>query len=131
VLLKKNEGKCPTCGFAEFQVVAITKFGDYYLKEKDKYYQRYENEGVEIIPAANLPKDKDGKRHEPEGIISEGHIHNQSMRKMIKLFLACLWLVWREAEGLPMTKPYPIDKLGHNSFIIPWEMIDKKASIEK
>ena len=61
VKLKRNEGKCPTCGTDKFQVVAITKFGAYYLKEKDKYYRRYENGGCKIIPAASLPKDKDGK----------------------------------------------------------------------
>ncbi len=77
------------------------------------------------MPATKLPKDKNGKRYEPEGIISAGHVHNQALRKMIKLFLACLWLKWREAEGLPVTKPYAIDKLGHNSYIDPWEMVDR------
>jgi len=100
------------------------KFYDYYLKEKDKYYQKYENRGVKIVPAASLPK-KEGKRYEPDNMISEGHIHNQALRKMIKLFLACLWLVWRESEGLPLTNPYAIDILEHKSLISPWEMIDK------
>jgi hypothetical protein len=100
------------------------KFYGYYLKEKDKYYQRYENREVKIVPATSLPK-KDGKRYEPEGMISEGHVHNMALRKMIKLFLACLWVVWREAEGLPVTKPYAIEKLGHNSYIDAWEMTDR------
>ncbi len=101
------------------------KFYDYYLAQKDSYVQRYENQGWKIVPATKLPKDKNGKRYEPEGIISAGHVHNQALRKMIKLFLACLWLKWREAEGLPVTKPYAIDKLGHNSYIDPWEMVDR------
>ena len=100
---------------------AKAKFYDYYLKEKDKYYQKYENQGIKIVPATSLPK-KDGKRYEPEGMIAQGHVHNRAMRKMVKLFLACLWLVWREAEGLPVTKPYAIERLGHNSYIGPWEM---------
>lgn len=100
------------------------KFYDYYLKEKDKYYQRYENQGVKIVPATSLPT-RDGKRYEPDGVISEGHVHNQALRKTIKLFLACLWVVWREAEGLPITKPYAIDQLGHNSYIDPLEMVDR------
>lgn len=124
--IKKNKGKCPNCGCSDFKTVAISNFGIYYLKEKDKYYQRYENQGIEIVPATSLPK-KDGKRYEPDDTITEGHVHNQAMRKMIKLFLACLWLVWREAKGLPVTKPYPIDRLGHNSFIDPWEMVDREA----
>jgi len=102
------------------------KFYEYYLKEKDKYYQRFENRSVKIVPATSLPK-KDGKRYEPEGMISEGHVHNMALRKMIKLFLSSLWLVWREAEGLPVTSPYPIDRLGHDSLIDPWRMTDKKA----
>ena len=104
------------------------KFYDYYLKEKDKYYQKYENQGVTIVPAASLPK-KDGKRYEPEGVMSGGHIHNMALRKMIKLFLACLWVVWREAEGLPITKPYAIDRLGHNSYINPWETVENEPKV--
>jgi len=123
--IRKNNGKCPDCGSSDFKTAPITKFGTYYPKEKNKYYQRYESQGVKIVPATSLPKDKDGKRYEPEGMISEGHVHNQAMRKMIKLFLACLWLTWREAEGLPVTKPYAIDQLGHNSYIDPWEMTDR------
>ena len=95
-----------------------------YLEIKDKYIQRYENEGKAIVPASGLPK-KDGKKRESDIVISEGHVHNQAMRKMVKLFLACLWLVWREVEGLPVTKPYAIDKLGHDSYIDPWEMVDR------
>ncbi len=104
---------------------ATGKFYEYYLREKDKYYQRYGNQGVNIVPATSLPKDKDGKRYEPEGMIAEGHVHNQAMRKMVKLFLACLWLTWREAEGLPVAKPYAIDQLGHDSYIAPWDMVDR------
>ena len=100
------------------------KFYDYYLPQKDGYVQRHVNQGLTIVPTTSLPL-IEGKRVETEGLISEGHVHNQAMRKMIKLFLSCLWLVWREAEGLPVTKPYAIDKLGHDSFIDPWSMTDK------
>jgi len=100
------------------------KFYDYYLAQKAVYVQRYENQGRAIVPATALPK-IEGKKQETDSIISEGHVHNQALRKMIKLFLACLWLTWREAEGLPVTKPYAIDKLGHDSFIDPWEMVDR------
>ncbi len=100
------------------------KFYEYYLEQKDRYVERYENQGVKMVPAANLPE-KNSKKYEPENTISEGHMHNQALRKMIKLFLACLWLVWREAEGLPATKPYAIDQLKHDSLIDPWKMVDK------
>jgi len=101
------------------------KFYQKYLSYKDAYYQRFLNQGYRIVPASALPRDRNGRRYEAEGVISEGHIHNLALNKMIKLFEACLWLVWREAEGLPLTRPYAIDKLGHNSFIDPWEMVDR------
>jgi len=99
-------------------------FYDYYVAQKDRYAESYQARGIKIIPAAKLPK-KDGKQYEPEDMISEGHVHNQALRKMIKLFLSCLWLTWREAEGLPISKPYAIDQLKHESFIDPWTMVDK------
>ena len=101
------------------------KFYDYYLKEKDKYYQRYENQGVEIVPATSLPKDKDGKRYEPEGIISEGHIHNRALRKMIKMFLAMLYISWRTGLGLSVSEPYSSAQLGHNHIYQPEDFVDK------
>lgn len=100
------------------------KYYEYYLAQKERYTQRYLAEGKQIVPATSLPK-VEGKRRETDAFISEGHVHNQALRKMIKLFLSGLWLTWREAAGLPVTKPYPIDQLGHDSFISPWEMVDR------
>lgn len=99
------------------------KFYGHYLDEKEKYVQKCLNEGIKIVPASQLPKDN-GKRYEPPGVISEGHIHNQALRKMIKLFLACLWLTWREAANLPTRQPYALEH-GHTKFISPWEMTDR------
>ncbi len=101
------------------------KFYEFYCAEKAKYMQRYAQQGVKVVPANKLPQ-KDGKFYEPEGIISEGHVHNQALRKMIKLFLACLWLVWREAEGLPTRAPYSAEYQGHTHIISPWEMTDRE-----
>jgi len=100
------------------------KFYKYYLAQKERYTIRFQNEGIKIVPATQLPK-IDGKKQEGNGYISEGHVHNMSLRKMIKLFLACLWLEWRRGLGLPTTSPYAIEQLKHNHFIKPEEMIDK------
>jgi hypothetical protein len=113
------------CEGAEFTTVATSGFSRYYLAQKEKEVQKFLNRGWKVVPATELPKDKNQKRYEPEGIISEGHIHNRALRKMIKLFQACLFLTWREAEGLPPTKPYAIDVLGHDSMIEPQEMVDR------
>ncbi len=100
------------------------KFYEYYLKEKDKYQQRFQGEGRHIVPATQLPKE-DGKRYEPADMIAEGHVHNMALRKMIKLFLALLWLSWREAGELPTREPYPVEYLGHEHPITPGEMCDR------
>ncbi|MFH1236634.1 MAG: hypothetical protein V1685_06950 [Parcubacteria group bacterium] len=47
------------------------------------------------------------------------HQHNASMRKMIKLFLAHLWVVWRTLENLPVREPYVIEKMQHTHCIRP------------
>ncbi len=44
-------------------------------------------------------------------------------RFMVKMFLSHLWMVWREAEGLPVTLPYAHDQLGHVDYVGPSEVI--------
>jgi len=101
------------------------KFYDYYSDEKKKYVRKCLDKNMKIVPASQLPKDKNGKRYEPEGVISEGHVNNYGLRKMIKLFLACLWLCWREATNLPTRPPYALEYQKHKKFISPWKMTDK------
>ena len=49
--------------------------------------------------------------------------HLTAMRMTEKLFLAHLWIVWRESVGLPVTTPYGEARLGEAS-ISPWSMVD-------
>jgi len=49
------------------------------------------------------------------------HVHNAAMRKMIKCWLAHLWQVWREMEGLETRELYAIDRLGHEHYKTPQE----------
>jgi hypothetical protein len=42
-----------------------------------------------------------------------GRIHTASTRYMVKQFLQELWAKWRELEGLPVTVPYSVEKLGN------------------
>ena len=100
-------------------------FSVYYGRQKENYQQRFIGEGRKIVPAAQLPKEK-GKKVENAAFISEGHIHMMAFRKMVKLWLACLWLVWREAEGLPTRSPYALEH-GHTTLITPAEMVDKEV----
>jgi hypothetical protein len=50
---------------------------------------------------------------------SASHIRNMTIRWTIKLFLEHLWAVWRQMEGLPVTKPYALEHLGHGEYIQP------------
>lgn len=45
---------------------------------------------------------------------TKAHCHYAAIRKMMKMFLSHLWLVWRELEGLPITAPYAQQVLGHS-----------------
>lgn len=107
---------------------------EYFLKQKEHYTQRFLQNGFTIIPAEQLPfKMERGKRirYESDKVISLGHVNNMAKRKMIKLFLAHLWLVWREAEGLPTSKPYVQEYKGHEHIISPWEMTAKEKEKPK
>lgn len=56
---------------------------------------------------------------------ADGRKHLTALRKVEKLFLSHLWLIWREARGLPTTMPYAFAELGHApaSYVGPWEMV--------
>jgi len=40
--------------------------------------------------------------------------HRRALRKMVKIFLEQLWVKWRQLEGLPVSQPYSVAKLGHD-----------------
>lgn len=50
-----------------------------------------------------------------------GHCDAAAKRKMIKLFLSHLWLVWRELEGLPTSEPYAHAYQNHTHIKTPRE----------
>lgn len=52
------------------------------------------------------------------------HCELAARRKAAKLFLAMLWQVWREAEGLPLSEPYVAHAEGHD-IIDPWEFVSQ------
>lgn len=50
---------------------------------------------------------------------TDGHINNMALRKISKVFLAHIWIIWRQSEGLPLTNPYAIDILKHADLMKP------------
>jgi len=47
------------------------------------------------------------------------HVDAMARRKMVKIFLQHLWLVWRQTEGLPINEPYVQAILGHVDIVPP------------
>lgn len=52
---------------------------------------------------------------------TDGHRHAAALRKMIKLFIAHLWLRWRQMEQLDTEEPYIIAQENNHRHIIPLE----------
>lgn len=50
---------------------------------------------------------------------NDGHIDNMARRKIAKIFLQHVWLMWRKFEGLPISQPYVRDILGHTHIVYP------------
>ncbi len=53
------------------------------------------------------------------------HQRAAALRKTEKIFLACLWLAWRKAEGLEVRPPYIIGKNGHQTMYNPEDFSEK------
>ena len=51
--------------------------------------------------------------------LTDLHKFNRAKRKAVKLFIAHLWAVWRDLEGLPVRVPYVVEKLGHEMIPAP------------
>lgn len=60
-----------------------------------------------------------------------GHRDMAAKRKMIKIFLAHLWVVWRDAERLPLSPPYASKVLEHDGIIPPWRYVPEYPYSEK
>lgn len=69
-------------------------------------------------------------KDEPPGVLWKGHVHLMALRETIKQWELCLWLVWRQALGLPMSQPYSVAFLGHQP-IDPWQMVDRPVAARK
>jgi hypothetical protein len=122
---------------------AKNRYYNFYLDYKERLTKRLSQEGFRIIPTPRgrycslcerevmkkmarfcpVCHEPLSLKEEPEGVKYEGHIHLMAQRRMLQLFLDHLWVIWREALGLPLRQPYPIEYLGHSRIISPWDMI--------
>ena len=119
------------------------KYAQFYDRYKQYLLDSFKGKGIKVVPtplgryckvcdkevnmkaALHCPicNEKLSLKQEPEGVIFEGHVHLMAQRRMMQLFLNHLWVVWREAEGLPLREPYPMEH-GHSGLITPEEMCD-------
>ena len=99
------------------------KIGDSFIKQRTPVYRRiYDNEKVrqrslhpEAIDNPVYLETKKGFKK----LYTDMHIHRMAMRKMVKIFLQHYWLIGRKFKKLEVSDPYPIDRLGHKTFIEP------------
>lgn len=81
-------------------------YADYYYEAKEDYRRKHPEK--ELNPGG------------PQKYrYTDGHIRAMTERKVAKLFLQHLWVVWRESEGLPVSKPYVHTVKGHTHYIAP------------
>lgn len=80
----------------------------------DDYKNRINSDPARIkITVGEWKKlNKDGG--DMRGYWTPGRIKNAASRYMVKMFLADFWVRWRKLEGLPVTEPYAVAKLGHS-----------------
>jgi hypothetical protein len=117
---ERKEGK--PCGYNPRLKSFCWKIGESFIKFKcfgRKLYEDFKKQAKEKHPQEI---EVDGKKK-----WTKGHIHNWARRKVVKLFIASVWEVWREMNNLPVTEPYPIEYMGHKHKILPEDWIEKKA----
>ncbi len=79
--------------------------------EKSRYRRLYEYKKEYLMNRKDL---KSALERGEKG--AKLHIRLLALRFTVKRFLADLWVEWRKLEGLPITKPYAHEKLGHEEY---------------
>jgi len=100
-----KDGKIKFKESIKFQKYLKAKFltcvGLNFLKKKCRWRKRYDEARFRYENRGDLDPVKD-----------KGHIHKMALRIIAKEFLTELWLVMREDQGLKLTVPYHVAKLG-------------------
>jgi hypothetical protein len=102
------------CGFNIRLKSFCWKIASSFEKQKPEksYYRRiYDRKKAYYMERPDLKKRVEANE---KGII--GHIRNMALRYTVKRFLCDMWVFWRQMEGLPVTKPYAFDVLGHTDY---------------
>lgn len=89
----------------------IKQQNDYAKNFYYPYKERLEKESNKIVNEADKKYKDDGKAWKD---VSKGHRDGAAKRRMMKMFLKDFYVAWREAEGLPVRKPYDEEYLGND-----------------
>lgn len=126
------------------------KFYGFYSSYKAYLINRETAKGTKIMPtprerfcpackkevikkAARFCPDCNGPlslKTEPPGVLYQGHLHMMAKARMQQAFLDSLWAAWREALGLPVCIPYPIQFLGHRDAIKYQDWCEKEPVVK-
>lgn len=108
----KGRRKGETIHYKPALKTLMWKIGDSFIKQRTSPYREiYDNEKARQLElmennAENAPKNR-------------MHADLRARRKMVKIFMQHYFVVARTIANLPVSKPYPHDKLGHKSYIPP------------
>lgn len=96
---------------------------DSFIKQRTPLYRSLydvekEKQLAREYPSGELAERWHGYKEEDTHLLL-GHAHNRAKRKMVKIFLSHLWVIWRQLEGLDTRPPFAHEKLGHKSYIEP------------
>jgi len=97
------------------------KIATQFVKQGDEYREVYEYHRKKLearedrsqeveMKKGKLVRSKNGEMRSTSGTM---HIHMDAQRRTVKEFLKNLWLEWRRIDGLPVTQPYAVARLGH------------------
>lgn len=104
---KDRDGNLQTKKSITFNPFLKTKLigvlGSSFLRAGDNPYSRIYKDYKHRLENHSIYKD-----------VTKGHRHNMAVRYMIKQFLKDLYVEWRTLEGLEVSEPYEVAKLGYN-----------------
>ena len=98
---------------------------DSMIKTRSAYRDIYDREKDKLSVSEKVTKSRNTQGKLIECMWKDTkpcHRHGAAMRKMIKIFLAHVWHVWRSVENLETNLPYIQEKLGHTGIIQAEEM---------
>ena len=104
---------------------ALYRMADSMIKTRCVYRDIYDREKAKLEVSEKVVISNNTQGLKTEVMWKETkpcHRHGAAMRKMIKIFLAHWWLVYRRIDGLPTELPYVQAKMGHTGIIQPEEM---------